>query len=166
MTPHPLARDSEPEVQAAPAFLDTPESRTHLARLELITTWLDRRYIDAALGLFLPGAGDTLGALLGLYGVYAAVEMRVHPMVIARMLVNLAIDAIVGTVPILGVVFDVFFQAHVRNLKLIKERGPQGPAESSDYVVVTGAVLLFLFALALPLILLGLLIALLMKAFF
>jgi hypothetical protein len=151
------------QAQAAPSFVETPESRVHLERLELLANWLDRRYIDAALGLFLPGAGDTLGALLGLYGVFAAFKMRVHPMVIARMLVNLAVDALVGTIPILGFVFDIFFQAHVRNLQLMKARGPHGPAETSDYVVVSGAVLLFLFAL--PLLLLGLAIVLLVKAF-
>ena len=146
---------SDGQGQAQAVLVETPETRAQLERLETIADWLDRRYVDPALGFFFPGAGDTLCALVGLYGVWVAVQLRVHPVVIARMLVNLAIDAVVGGVPIVGAIFDLFHRAHVKNLALIHDRGSYGPARASDYIIVTLAAALFLIALLLPLIVLG-----------
>src|SRR5690242_827804 len=67
---------------------DAPEER-YLRLAERIAYWMDRRYIDPVLGFLLPGAGDAIGAGIGLLGVYAAFRMRAHPVVIARMLVHL-----------------------------------------------------------------------------
>jgi hypothetical protein len=146
------------QTKISPAL--APENALHLARLEEIATWMDRRFLDPILGFVFPGAGDTLCSLVGVYGVVVALQMKVHPVVITRMLLNLALDSFVGGFPILGALFDIFYRAHVRNLDLIKSRTPAGEAQTSDWVVVLAAAFVLLVALLLPILIVGALIAL------
>jgi len=118
-----------------------------------MTELLDRRFLDPALGFFLPGVGDALGSLLGLYGVYVAMRLGISGVVVCRMLLNLSLDAIFGAIPVIGVVPDFFFRAHARNLALIDARGQYGRATSGDWFIVAAAVLLFLALLILPVVL-------------
>lgn len=134
-----------------PAFIDSPAKRRGLRRLETLSLWLDQRYLDPLLGLVAPGIGDTLGSLLGLYGVVVSARLGAHPVLLARMLLNLGIDAAVGGIPLLGAVFDFFYKAHVRNLALLHERGPQGAPRAGDWgLVVAAFLLLLLLAVVLP----------------
>lgn len=108
---------------------------------------LDDAYVDPILGLLLPGAGDVVGSLLGLYTVGLAARRRVAPIVIARMLLNLAIDAGLGAIPFLGDLFDLGFKANNRNIALLADRthrGGQGTAR--DWLAVIGAGALFVAA--------------------
>jgi hypothetical protein len=120
---------------------------------ERLALWMDRRYIDPLLGFLLPGAGDAIGAGMGLLGVFAAFRLRAHPVIIARMLLNLAVDSIIGSIPLLGAIGDIFYRAHTRNLRLLRERDVRVP-RTSDWLWVWGAALLFVMALALPIVLL------------
>lgn len=134
-------------------FVDDAATLEHLERLRRMTELLDRRFLDPALGFFLPGVGDALGSALGLYGVYVAFRLGISGVVVCRMLLNLALDAIFGAIPVVGVIPDVFFRAHARNLALIDARGQYGRATSSDWFIVAAAVLLFVLLLALPVVL-------------
>jgi len=124
-----------------------------LKRLEHLAEWMDRRYLDPILGLLLPGAGDAMGAALGLLGVASAFRLRAHPVVIARMLLNLAFDSVLGSIPLLGAVLDFFYKAHTRNLTLLKTRDVRKP-RASDWLMVIAAGLTFVLALCLPLLVL------------
>jgi hypothetical protein len=119
-----------------------------------LVTWLDRRYLDPILGLLVPGAGDIVTGATGLYLVSLAVKMKLPAVVIARMLLNLAVDLIVGAVPLVGDLFDFAFRANVRNLALLEHRAEVGRASGRDWLFVAGAGLLFLVALAIPIVLL------------
>src|SRR5688572_18427034 len=123
-----------------------------LRQLEQLSTWMDRRYIDPILGLLVPGVGDALGAVVGLYGVKVALRVGAHPMVIARMLLNLALDAMLGAVPVVGAFGDFFFRAHIKNVTLLRTRRDDR-VRPVDYVVVGAAALGFLLALAVPIVL-------------
>ncbi len=72
------------------------------------------------------------------------------------MFANLAVDALVGLVPFAGDVYDFFFRAHRRNLDLLEARlaDGQGRGRPIDWLVLGGAALLFLAALAAPIALL------------
>lgn len=133
--------------------VENAETNADLERLEFIAEWLDRRYLDPLMNVFLPGGGNTLSSLLGLYAVFVAAKLRMHPVVIARMFIHLAIDSIVGSVPVLGWIFDFFYRAHVKNLELLRARRDSGEAKASDWLIVLLAASLFLVALSLPLIL-------------
>lgn len=127
----------------------SPRSERELAALETLARWMDRRYVDPILGIVAPGAGDVVGALVGLLGVVVAFRLRAHPIVIARMLLNLAVDALLGVIPLLGDVFDFVYRAQTRNLALLRERGSRA-AHASDWLIVAAAALVFLVALSLP----------------
>lgn len=124
-----------------------------LQRLEHLAQWMDRRYLDPILGLLLPGAGDAMGAAIGLLGVVSAFRLGAHPVVIARMLLNLALDSVLGSIPLLGAVLDFFYKAHSRNLALLKTRDVRKP-RASDWLIVVAAGVAFLLALCLPLLVL------------
>lgn len=109
---------------------------------------LDHFLVDPILGLILPGAGDVAGSLIGLYTVGVALRRRMSPVIIARMLLNLAIDALLGVVPLLGDIADVAFQANQRNVKLLEQRAGTGRATTRDWLMVVGAALLFVGAIA------------------
>lgn len=153
-------RRGEPAPSGASA--DGASQERYLQLAERIAHWMDRRYVDPILGLLVPGAGDAIGAGIGLLGVYAAFRMRAHPVVIARMLVHLAVDSLLGSIPILGAVVDFFYKAHSRNLALLRERDVRRP-RPSDWLAVAAAGALFLGALLLPLVLVGLLAAWLLR---
>lgn len=134
----------------------------YLALAERIAYWMDRRYIDPILGFLVPGAGDAIGAGIGLLSVYAAFRMRAHPVVIARMLIHLAADSLLGSIPIVGAIADFFYKSHTRNLALLRARDVRTP-KPSDWLIVAGAALLFVGALLLPLVVVAALAAWLLQ---
>ena len=76
--------------------------------------------LDPIVGV-LPGAGDTAAAVVSLYLVVEAARLGVSQSTLLRMLANIGIDAVVGSIPILGTIFDVFWKANKWNLKLALE---------------------------------------------
>jgi len=142
-------------------FVDTEETRQKLAQLEFIAHWMDRRFLDPLLGIFLPAGGNTVSSLVGLYGVILAAQLNVHPATLARMLIHLALDSILGSIPLLGWVGDFLYRAHLKNYNLVLERGEGGEATVGDWTYVGFAAGAFLFALATPIILVLLLLFLL-----
>jgi hypothetical protein len=75
--------------------------------------------LDGIIGL-VPGIGDFVGALISMYVVATAVRLGYPRVTVARMLVNIAIDAAVGTVPVAGDLFDFAFKATTRNVALMR----------------------------------------------
>lgn len=65
-----------------------------------------------------PVAGDAVGAVVSLYIVAEATYLGVSLSTVLRMLANVAIDAIGGSIPYAGVLFDVFWKTNKRNLEL------------------------------------------------
>jgi hypothetical protein len=73
---------------------------------------------DSVFGL-IPVIGDAGGALVGLYLINEARRMGVPSAKLVQMLGNLGVDAFVGSVPVAGDLFDLFFKSHRRNLDII-----------------------------------------------
>ena len=108
--------------------------------------------LDPILGALLPELGDALTAVLSLGLLALAIRERVPKVVLFRMLVNIAIDALVGAIPLIGDVFDFAFRANEKNLELIERHrsAPGRPARLSDDLVIVAVVLLAVAAVALP----------------
>lgn len=127
-------------------------SGTHVDHeLERVRKWatiLDRYMVDPIVGLVLPGAGDVIGSLLGVYTVTLAVRRKVSPVIIARMFLNLGLDALFGIVPLVGDLVDVGYKANVKNVELLAAR-ETGKARPKDWLWVVGAAAIFVGALAL-----------------
>jgi len=75
--------------------------------------------IDGIVGL-IPGVGDILGGLASCIIVLAAWFRGVPNITVARMVVNVAIEVAVGTIPFVGDVFDIAWKANRRNYKLLE----------------------------------------------
>ncbi len=101
-----------------------------LARIDALARLLDTAFIipgtgvrfglDALIGL-VPGIGDAITTAVALYIVNEARALGASRLLIARMLVNVALDGVVGAVPLVGDMFDVAFRANRRNIALLRE---------------------------------------------
>ena len=107
-----------------------------LKRLEAVATLLDIAFIlpgtkirygvDGIIGL-IPVVGDIIATALSLWVVREARALGAPWHLTARMLGNVAIQGVVGTVPVAGDAFDVLFRANMRNARLLRrwlERQP------------------------------------------
>jgi hypothetical protein len=101
-----------------------------IARIDRLATLLDARFAipftkfrfgaDSLIGLA-PGLGDVVTTALSLYIVYEAHKLGAPKHVIARMLGNVALDGLIGAVPVAGDVFDVIWRANRRNVRILRE---------------------------------------------
>lgn len=101
-----------------------------LARLQKIARLMDTAWgipftrwrfgMDSVLGL-VPGLGDAVTAGISLYAVYLARQLGAPPALQARMLGNVALDFGLGSIPVVGDVFDMFFKSNTRNLRLLTD---------------------------------------------
>jgi len=83
---------------------------------------------DAVLGI-IPGLGDVAGAALAGYLVILAQRLGAPRAVVLRMLANVAVDTVAGTVPVIGDLFDVAYKSNTRNVALL-EQAVQRPTET------------------------------------
>ncbi len=100
-----------------------------LERLDMLANILDtalvvpgtniRFGLDAIVGL-VPGIGDAITTAVSLYIVHEAKQLGAPWHVISRMLANVAVDGIVGAVPLLGDAFDVMWRANRRNVAILR----------------------------------------------
>ncbi len=77
-----------------------------------------------------PVVGDLVGAAAGSYIVLRAIQARLPRVVIAQMAFNVALNALVGVVPLVGDAFDFLYKSNSRNLRLF-ERHALDPAGST-----------------------------------
>lgn len=110
---------------------------------------------DAIVGL-LPGFGDLLTSLVSLIILHHASQIGVSRMTLARMSLNIAIDFLIGSIPFLGDIFDVYWKANKRNVELLKRHMTAAAEESRRlrrtdtlFVVALSMGLLLLLALCL-----------------
>lgn len=75
--------------------------------------------LDPVLGL-VPGLGDAAGALLAAWIFVEAIRLGAPRATLARIASNIAIDALVGAVPVLGDVFDIVWKANLKNVALLE----------------------------------------------
>lgn len=108
--------------------------------------------LDAVIGL-IPGFGDTATSLVSFYILVNAVRYRVPKITLLRMGLIYAIDYVVGSLPLVGDLFDAWWKSNQRNLDLLRKRATVSPEEAqaasaSDWLFV-GGIILGLIGLAL-----------------
>lgn len=77
--------------------------------------------LDPILGL-VPGAGDLLGFALGLYLLWIGWQHGISGLHLGRMVLNLLLDLVLGSIPFFGDIFDFFHKANSKNLEILKEQ--------------------------------------------
>lgn len=114
---------------------------------------------DAILGFFLPAAGDAMTAVSQVALLVAAVRARAPGVMIARMVLNVGVDALFGSVPLVGDLFDAGFKANRRNLELLDRLQHEPAADrrprAADYAVLGVAIAAVLALIAAPIVLIG-----------
>lgn len=109
--------------------------------------------IDSIIGL-VPGLGDLVGGVLSVYIIAESARLGAPRGLLARMGWNVAVDTLVGEVPILGDLFDVAWKANMKNLALLEahlERPIAGERASRAFVAALSLGLLLLAAGAIAL---------------
>jgi hypothetical protein len=133
--------------------------------LRLLRSWadlLDSRFVvpgtkirfglDPILSL-VPGLGDLASPVFAMLLVGQGVQQRVPRIVLVRMMLNALIDALIGAVPVIGNIGDVFFRANRMNLALLERHARPGlPPSRGDYVFVMVVALIFGLIIAIPVI--------------
>jgi hypothetical protein len=100
--------------------------------------------LDGLLGL-IPGAGDLSTFAVSGYMIWIMANNGASGFVLARMVLNVLVDALVGSIPILGDLFDFAFKANMRNVRLMEQHYAHGRYKGGAWkVVVPVLILLFL----------------------
>jgi hypothetical protein len=105
--------------------------------------------LDALLGL-LPGGGDVAAGVFSGIIILQAARAGVPTPVLGRMLGNVLLDVVVGSIPLLGDVFDVAWRANSRNVRLL-EAWLDRPAATKRASALTVGGILFLLLLVVAL---------------
>jgi len=105
--------------------------------------------LDPILGL-IPGIGDGLANIAGSTILLIAAQYGLPKIVIARMGLNVAVNAMIGTVPVFGDIFSIWFRSNVKNAHLL-ERYASAEGQASTFAnwlfviaVIIGIVLLLI----------------------
>jgi hypothetical protein len=106
------------------------ETSLRLQRSRKLATLLDGAWgipytpwrfgLDSLIGL-LPVAGDMVSALLGLGIIWQARQLSAPKSVQLKMLGNIGLDFVLGSVPIVGDIADVAFRKNLRNATLLED---------------------------------------------
>jgi hypothetical protein len=141
-----------PEQKLQPIKIDERLDRLSWLMDDLITVpGLGWRFgLDAIVGL-IPGFGDTATSLISFYILASAVRYRVPKVTLLRMGLNIGIDYLVGSLPLVGDIFDAWWKSNQMNVELLSKRATVSASEArkgklSDWLFV-GLIILFLAAL-------------------
>lgn len=122
-----------------------------VARLDALSRLLDNAFVlpgtqirfgfDGLIGL-VPGIGDVITTALSAYLVFEASRLGLPRRAIARMVANVAFDAAIGIIPVVGDAADVMFRANRRNMRILREhlerenRGMRPDVVDAEFEVV------------------------------
>jgi len=100
--------------------------------------------LDAGLSL-IPGVGEIAGGILSAWIIVGALRHRVATTRIVRMVVYILLDVSIGSVPVLGTIFDWLFEENVINLKaLLQYRDRSRPPRSFAQIGLTALFVIIL----------------------
>jgi hypothetical protein len=111
--------------------------------------------VDPIVGMVIPGAGDVITGTGSIALLFVALQKRVPTVILARMLLNIAIDTAVGVIPFVGDAFDFFFRSNRKNLAMIEkyQRDSGHKPGVADYLIVATGVFLSVVSILSPFVL-------------
>lgn len=114
---------------AADTNMTEAEREAALQRLRRFATLMDSAVsvpgtsvtmgLESLIGL-VPVAGDFAGGLLSCYVLFEGWRLGVPTNILLRMIGNILLEVVVGSVPVIGDAFDVAFKANVRNVQMLE----------------------------------------------
>lgn len=120
--------------------------------------------LDAIIGL-IPGVGDLITGMASFLIIFAAWERGLPRVTLARMVANVAIDTLVGSMPVFGDIFDAAWKSNRKNYNLLL-RAEQTPVQNAvvrDWFFLLLLVLAIAALAALPILIVLLVIQLLRR---
>jgi hypothetical protein len=143
----------------------TPRQAQGLDALRRVAQLLDSAFLipgtsyrvglDPILGLF-PGLGDLVSPLFTIGILWQARELAIPRVVLLRMIFNVAIDSLLGAVPLVGDLFDFAWKANNMNLALLERHATEERAASAgDWMFVGLMVALLVFLAIAPFVILA-----------
>lgn len=140
-------------IQKHPLPVKPGDSR--LAIVQRISKLMDEQFsvggfkfgLDPVLNL-IPYAGDFGGYIISIALIITMVKHGASGKVVAKMVGNATLDALVGLVPVLGWVFDFTYKANTRNLKLLSEHYTEGKHHGSAKPIIFSIVITAIIVLA------------------
>ena len=147
----------EPNVQV---IYDDEKSRRKpaLENFERMANLLDSRFkipgTRIRFGLdplfsFVPLIGDVITLVISSILIYTVYTNGASRKVVIKMMLNAGLDTIIGAIPLVGTVFDVFYRSNERNLRLLKEHYFEGKHRGSGtglLVVIVGFAIVIIAA--------------------
>jgi hypothetical protein len=110
----------------------TRRSRSSVERIAVarfLAELLDQRFtipgtsirfgLDPLLGL-IPGIGDAIANLAGSAILLIAAQYRLPKIILLRMGLNVAFNALIGAIPVVGDIFSIWFRSNVKNAQLLE----------------------------------------------
>lgn len=108
--------------------------------IEHLSRWMDGLFripgtgwrfgLDALVGL-VPGVGDLATTAVSFYILASGVRYRVPKVTLLRMGANVAVDYLLGSVPVVGDFFDAFWKSNQMNVELLRKRATVQPGEAA-----------------------------------
>jgi Domain of unknown function (DUF4112) len=141
---------TEPHFSHAPRLKRMRQLSKLLDSAIVIPGTKQRIGLDPILGL-IPGGGDTVSAALSSYIIIEAARMGLPRAALIKMVMNIAIDTVAGSVPIVGDIFDVVSKANLRNMQIVEShiKAPVSANVKADKLFIGLLIIgLIVFALA------------------
>ena len=147
----------------------TQGQQTRLAALRRVAELLDSAFVlpgttyriglDPIIGL-VPWVGDLVSPLFTVVLLWQARDVRVPKVVLTRMILNAAVDGIIGAIPFAGDLFDFGWKSNLRNMALLERHAYEHHRPSAgDWAFVMAMMVLAIVLAAVPFVLAGLLVS-------
>jgi hypothetical protein len=130
----------DPEVKILKTRPIADRSDPEIEWIEQLAKWLDSRFlipgtnirfgIDPLMSLF-PVIGDLMTYAISGIMIYSMHNKGASRKVVIKMILNSTLDALIGSIPLVGTVFDIFYRSNDRNVKLLKEHYLEGKHQGS-----------------------------------
>lgn len=133
---------------------------TDFSWIDKLSSFLDSKYklpgtnfrfgIDPIIGL-IPGLGDVTSFTFSSFLILLMAKKGASGKVVTLMVINVLFDTIIGSIPVIGTIFDFFYKANNRNVRLLKRHYEEGKYQGSGkgVLVITIIVLVIILVLLL-----------------
>jgi hypothetical protein len=139
---------------------DAAHPRDRIRRLRSLANLFDRSIplpgglrvgLDPIIGL-IPGIGDAIGVIVSVFILREAASIGVPRSIVWRMMGNVLLDSLIGTIPFFGDLFDFAFKANSRNVDLLERHhlDPKGTQQSTRLFLIGAALMCTLAVIAIP----------------
>lgn len=134
------------------------EEKPDIKWMESLSTWMDSKYVlpgtqvrfglDPILGL-VPYVGEVISFIISGGLVLSMARYGVSRKVVILMVLNVLLDGLIGSIPIIGNIFDFTYRANKRNISLLKKHYEEGKYQGSGKGIILLVVFILLVGLGL-----------------